>query len=415
MNLSLAEELNAANDSKPKFEAPFTLKALDSNFELVSLVSYSNLQWNRKFHEPGSFSVVIDADQYSPEWKYLYSEKRRELGEISQINWNKEANSQELTLSGLFMEKELNRMIVYPRPTNFDNDAGTHYGTSIIKEADTPTWLIQKGTADKVALAFFEGFRKIKWRNYRLNGLTVEALETREIALNIEAGTIAPGEYKPASHTRNGERLGNKLFDILSESLASPAIDFDYYAEKFKFNILHGTDRTIDNPDTEINPVVLSSTNGTVTKAQIVKANTETKDAVLSISESDDLTLVLVNADKNGFGRFEKQDMNSKQGDYITEETVDKPAGDRQHKLAVAADAALALYDKKDKFNVELELNKGSYRYMEDFDLGDKITIEVPEMKLSINAQIICCFEVVKEGTWSVSIEIGTPLLRKRG
>ena len=127
------------------------------------------------------------------------------------------------------------------------------------------------------------------------------------------------------------------------------------------------------------------------------------------------MTLVLVNADKNGFGRFEKQDMNSKQGDYITEETPDKPAGDTQHKLAVASDAALALYDKKDKFNVELELNKGSYRYMEDFDLGDKITIEVPEMKLSINAQIICCFEVVKEGTWSVSIEIGTPLLRKRG
>ena len=63
-----------------QYEKPFTLKALDANFGLVALVAYSNLQWSRKFHEPGLFSVVIDASQYSTDWKYLYTEKRREMG-----------------------------------------------------------------------------------------------------------------------------------------------------------------------------------------------------------------------------------------------------------------------------------------------------------------------------------------------
>ena len=112
------------------YQKPFSLKALDSEFNLVSLITYSSLQWTRKYHEVGQFSVVIDARQYSSDWKYIYTEQRKELGVISQINYQKEEYTSKITLSGYFLESELNKMIVYPLPTQFDDDSGTHYGVA---------------------------------------------------------------------------------------------------------------------------------------------------------------------------------------------------------------------------------------------------------------------------------------------
>ena len=50
---------------------------------------------------------------------------------------------------------------------------------------------------------------------------------------------------------------------------------------------------------------------------------------------------------------------------------------------------------------------------MVDFDLGDIVSIEIPEMNLSVNAQIIGCYEVIQNGVWNLDIEFGTPLKRR--
>jgi hypothetical protein len=52
---------------------------------------------------------------------------------------------------------------------------------------------------------------------------------------------------------------------------------------------------------------------------------------------------------------------------------------------------------------------------MEDFDIGDMISIEVPEIDLSLDAHIVGCYEVVKNGIWTLSLEVGSTILRKRG
>ncbi len=52
---------------------------------------------------------------------------------------------------------------------------------------------------------------------------------------------------------------------------------------------------------------------------------------------------------------------------------------------------------------------------MEDFDLGYIISIEVPEVGISADAQIVSCHEIIKDGVWNLEIEVGTPILRKRG
>lgn len=381
-----------------QYEKPFTLKALDANFGLVALVAYSNLQWSRKFHEPGLFSVVIDASQYSTDWKYLYTEKRREMGKITQVNWVKKKNSTTVTLSGYFLEAELNNMICYRKPTHYYGDTGTK-GASI-DEATAPTWTTQSGDADDVAEAFFEAFKSITFTNYDING---DTMEEHTFALDIEFGDVESGNYHMTAHNRNNELLGNKLYNILKPSGGSYEVIFDYVNRKKTLNVIIGKDRTWGNSDRN-NPVMLSSTNGTLTSASIVTSTTETKDAVIQTLSGEEEVLVLANAMSSSIGRFVHKEIAASDTDYATEDAF---------KTAVMNDAREALYDYQDIYNFNFEAEFGSYEYIEDFDLGDLISVTIPEIGLNVDVRIIACYEVVKDGVWSMSIEVGTPILRK--
>lgn len=383
-----------------QFEQPFTLKALDENFNLIALIAYSNLQWNRKFHEAGSFSMVIDSGQDTTDWKYVYTEKRKEVGKITQKNWKREKNHTSITLSGYFLEAELNRMICYPKPTYFYGDTGTK-GASI-DELTSPQWTSQSDTADLVAKAFFEGFNHIKFTNYDINGST---LVEHEFELGIDFGTIETGSYHNSTHNRNNENLADKLYAILKPSGGSFEVAFDYLTRKKILNIIIGKDRTWGNLNHN-NPVLLSSTNGTLTSASIVTSTTDTKDSLIQTLKAEEEVVVLANSLSDGVGRFLSQDIMASDTDYNTEDAF---------KLAIMNDARQILYDYQDIYNFDFDAEFGSYEYLEDFDLGDLISVNIPEIGLSADVRIIACYEVVKNGVWSMSIEVGTPILRKRG
>ena len=93
--------------------------ALDANYKIVDLLRPTNLQWNRKYHEP-------------------------EIGRVVQTNFLSQQGYQYIQLSGYFEENELNRHIVYQK------------GTSNI--INSPTWAESSGAAETVAYAFFNGF-----------------------------------------------------------------------------------------------------------------------------------------------------------------------------------------------------------------------------------------------------------------
>ena len=143
------------------YEQPFDIMALDSSYNLVAIVTYSSIQWNRKCLEPGTFVIELTTEQYTNNWRYIYSPDRRELGRISQVNMSLDNGLITVTISGKFIEDDLNRMIVYPKPTEEYSASTPH--TSII---DGPAWLGQSDDADVVAKAFFDGFKSITYMGY---------------------------------------------------------------------------------------------------------------------------------------------------------------------------------------------------------------------------------------------------------
>ena len=390
------------------YEEDFSIKILDDDYNLVSLISYSALEWDREFNSVGKFIVEGVAGNFDREaWKYVYTEKRKELGKISQVNWKSENGIKTLTISGFFVEDELNKMICYAKPTDFDDNAGTHAGTSILSKG-SPTWVTAEGTADQVAKAFFDGFKQISFRNYEVGDFSgAGGLVTKTFELPIEFGAIEPGDYHYSIHNRNNEYLGDKLYDILKESHASIEVVFDYIKRTKTLNIIHGIDRTQDGHADDINPILFTSKNGTIRRASIVTSDADTKDAMIQTSEDETKTIVLANALPDSTGRFYHEAVRSNESDFQND--------DKGFKLSVMADASTNLNGRKDKINVQFDFVLGSYKYMEDFDLGDIISIEVPEVGISADAQIVSCHEIIKDGVWNLEIEVGTPILRKRG
>lgn len=389
------------------YEEPFEVKALNSNFELVSLIMYNNLQWTRKFHECGQFTIVLTGRQYDKSWKYIYAEARKELGVISQVNWSKENYIEQTIISGYFLENEVNNMLVYPKPKQFLED--TNAKATCLSNQTSPTWTMQIGDADVVAKKFFDDFKSITWTNYDFEDVTGNNLVTTTKTLDISFGSIENGDYHHAEYARNGERLGDKIYKILKPSGASYEIIFDYMDHTKVMNFIHGKDLREDNTEGN-NPVVFTSANGNIISASLVVSNTDTKDAVISYTSSEDNVLVLINKKSDSIGRFTKNGLTTSLDDYFADKDNPTAAEDKNFKLAVMANSEEVVKNYEDKQNIEFKIYRGSYKYMEDYDLGDLISIEINEIGLSVDARIVACYEVVKKGVWELTLEIGTPL-----
>ena len=388
------------------YEQPIDVMALDAEYNLVAIVVYNKLQWNRKCLEAGIFSIELTIEQYDNSWQYIYSPQRRELGRISQVNLSINKGTTIVTVSGRFIEEELDKMVVYPKPTNEYSPSKPH--TSIV---NGPQWLSQDGTADEVALAFFRAFKTITYMGYDVEDTEGQTLKERTYALDILEGTVDTdhGEYHESSHNRNGEYLGHKISKILKFSHAYFQVNYNRDTNEKTFDIVHGRDLTSGNTEGN-NPVVFSSQNGTIVKANIVKSDTETKDIGVSIQETyvdgdDTEVIVLVNGKNDATGRFLKVDGVAMLSDY---------PDDHDFRLATLKDIANYLNDTEDKLNLSFDVFDGSYNYVEDFDLGDVVSVVIPEIGIDADVQIVGCYETTQNGVWSLNLEFGTPLKNRR-
>lgn len=73
-----------------------------------------------------------------------------------------------------------------------------------------------------------------------------------------------------------------------------------------------------------------------------------------------------------------------------------------------------ALVDYPRIVNVDFDALENSYEYRKDFDLGDKCTVVIAEIGMTLEARLIGCYEVMKSGQWSMNMEFGTPIIIKR-
>ena len=363
----------------------FYLMALDKDFNMITPLYPINVQWNRKYHEPGSFSIQLPLNQYSESIKYIYTKDRPEMGKISQKNYAEENGCAFMQLSGYFFENELNRHVAYP--------------AGIMNIKNSPSWIKQNRAAEDVAYAFFNGFKRI-------------TTDTFTSLLNISASESS-GRGNKAVHTRNGEYLGVKVYDILKPSGLSYRVTYDLLENSSMFSVWGGKDLTQENADGN-NPVIFSTKYGNLKDPNILIDETSYKNVCINAHEEDEKYLVraLNNAaDDDAEYAFVYNESRERKSDYTNEEGVFQEAAFLE---ALDDESKNKLSSCEKTFNLEFNAESGSYVYMQDFDLGDKCDIEVSGV-VQMEARLIACYEVIKAGEWSMSLEFGTPIIKKGG
>lgn len=325
--------------------------------------------------------MEIPLAQYNSSYKYIFTKDRTEMGEITQINFINQRGYKAINISGFFLENWLNKRVVYRK------------GTSNI--VGGPEWMNQEGKSEDVAYTYFNAFKDV---SISQSGDTVDCI------LGIESGqSLSRG--KISNHERCGEKLGSKIYSILKPSEMSYRILYDFEENKKVFSVWSGYDRTQDQ--SENNPVTFSTRYGNIKNPNIL------------IETTNYCNSCIIDNENNG-AVYERALLNKSAEDdeYIfsyVKSSVNKNDydSDTDFYSALDAEGKTDLNERVKLINVEFDAMEGSYDYMEDFDLGDKCNIEIPEVDISADAVLIGCYEVIKKGNHSLTLEFGEPVLRR--
>jgi len=95
---------------------PLEVFAIDEKMNRATgSIPYRSLRWVRRYCEPGEFEMVVPANIYSPDWAFVYTDSRPEMGIIQKVEYQDDAQVyggiDSVTLSGYFFEVVLNNIV----------------------------------------------------------------------------------------------------------------------------------------------------------------------------------------------------------------------------------------------------------------------------------------------------------------
>lgn len=349
----------------------FDILVLNKSYQIVTLLNYTLLQWNRRYFESGNFSIEIPIELYSTEFEYIYTKDRPELGKITQVNFYIKDGYKSVYLSGYFLEEELNKRVAYQKgsKTNITN---------------SPTWQTKKEKAETLAFSFFNDFKDV---SYTQNGTAYNSV------LGIEAGECLNRGHD-SEHTRGNESLGNKIYSILKPSLLSYRVAYDFNTNRKVFSVWGGVDRTSGNTGLN-NPVIFSTEYGNITEADLLIDSSSYKNSYIVSSNTDTSSNVYVYAgNERASGETGLDDA------FLYKES----AGSDTSISAFFAEGHGELLKRGKTLSLDFDTLEGSYEYMSDFDLGDICSVEIPELSISVDAVLTDVNEVIKKGVWRMSL-----------
>lgn len=331
--------------------------ALDSNFQLVATgIPYLNLQWNRKYYEPGDFQLQISKSLYDPTWAYLGTNDRPELGMIQKMSLGSDGDDFVL-LSGFFCEKMLDDKTCYPRYV---------------------------GDAAKTETAVRNIFAKYK--------------DDLPIVLASANSTLL-GDRTQSDFS--DDQLGEKLYSILQSRELSLKVEYDYIANKLLLGVWSGIDRTQAQ---ETNSFYTFSTEfGNISSKEVDIDESDFKNyGIVPCNANDD------NVEQNTYY------VDLSNGGYKYETVIDMRSAKPEEgqsmadfKASVEQEALekLLSYQIVEDVNIKAVSDDG---YITDYDLGDKVDVVLADIGISLETRIIEVNEVFKaEGGHTITVGLG--------
>lgn len=331
--------------------------ALDAEFQLVTVgIPYDNLQWSRRYYEPGDFSMQLPLSAWDASWAYIGTTDRPELGIVQKLE-SDSAMQDTMLVSGFFAEAMLNDKACYPR---YVGDAST---------------------TEAAVRAIFAKYK-----------------DDLPIALG-PANSPLLGNRTQSDFS--DDELGRKLYSILESREMSYRVTYDFVANRLEFGVWKGLDRTQSQAENAY--MVFSSEFGNLGGRSIDFDNSDYKNyAIIPCDgrESDNVEQRTLYVDFSG-GGYKREIVVDMRASHPEEGQTDEEFEDavRQEVTEV-----LLSYAKVE----DIDINPvGDSEYMTAYDLGDKCDMVLSDVGLAMESRIIEVNEVFKADGHEVTVGLG--------
>lgn len=336
------------------------LALMDKDFNIVKYISFINLQWIRRYYEPGEFNVQLPASEYDSSAVYLFTKDRPEVGLIQKRQYADGYDGKVMQLSGYFYEYKLNDKITYPRFNASGNiEAVARTIISTYKE-DIP--ILQFGKANDPLLG---------------SSITKES---------------------------TGDGLATVIYELLQTQELSIRCLYDYVNNSMSAVVWQGKDRTQDQ---DVNSfVVFSEGFRNMQNEEIIIDNSNFKNYAVVIGngryeEGNQIEVIVdLRSNKNVYAQKLYVDQTGQTYDE-TKQTLDE----FKEQLRQAGIEELAKYT--DITSVSFDTIDRGLTYMKDYDLGDKCDVVLDSIGESYTVRIIEVTEVFKENKHTISLQFG--------
>ena len=336
------------------------LLALDADFQPVGYLLYTNLQWTREYYTVGQFSAQVAPDAYEQTMRYVYTPERPEVGIIQKVELTSTVKGRTLQISGFFLEGMLLTRVVWP----------TYYATGDLTSA------------------------------------VVKMQQTYAGDLPLVEIPDAPAGFAEDAWQETGGTVADVAYTRLQTQQRSLRARYDYQANKITLEVWQGLDRTQSQ---DVNPFVTFSDGfGNLTDAKASWDDSNYRNVAIIAGEGEGTDRIVETVDASAGAPKRQVFINAAQTQWDKDKQTEA-----EYRQSLRQEATDRLLDYQIIRNVDISAAQGGLRYREDYDLGDKVDVLLPEIGIEMEARIITAREVHKQGHMTVEIELGDKKLTR--
>lgn len=325
------------------------LWGLDESFNVVGVVPYLNLQWNRMYYEPGDYSALIPIDGYDPAIKYVYTKERPDFGLVQRVQTSRTVKGQFVTVSGFFAEKLLDRRVFYPKFTRTNNP---------------------------------NAIAEVAVRNHQPEGYSISVIIKALMGERITAEWM-------------GDEVGTALAEMLKTQEMAQQVFWDDALGTLRYRVWQGLDRT--QSQTANNWALFTDEVNHVTDFTLTEDDSDCKNYVIMLyGDRESPTLLEVDGRKDSAEPRREMFLER----YGTGQVV----------AELEQEAREALAERAVVENADIKVAQDGLLYLQDYDLGDKCDVINHRLQKSYEARLIGVREVFKENRHLVTLEFGEKL-----
>ncbi|MEA4928514.1 MAG: hypothetical protein VB104_07535 [Candidatus Limiplasma sp.] len=333
------------------------LIGLNASFQVVKTLTCINIQWNRKYYEPGEYALQMRACDWDTGIAYVYTPDRPETGMVEKVETEHTVKGDLVNVSGFFLEGMLNWKVTYPKHSSAGNLSAAC--KALVGALLTDTGVTVPTAADVGAAAMFES---------------------------------------------EGEFLGDATYAALKAQELGQKIRYDYDSGLLLYSIWQGADRSQSQG---VNPyAVFSQDFGTVDSMTLTRDTSAYRNYAIVLYDGGSFDIDL----RTGGG--------PKRILYVdTGMTIEDGQTQADFLAAVTSEARKQLAEYPSVLNIDADVMQNNILYGIDYDLGDKCDVRDDRLQLAFETRIIEVREVWKNNTHGITLQFGDkiPTAYQRG